>query len=226
MGQTLPKIDYDALLEIPLFKGLGRADVPALLSCVGARPASYARGDFLLMEGDAANAIGVVLHGCVQVLKEDVFGNRAIINELEAGAVFGESFVCGGSYMLSVSVQAVEDSTVLFMDFDRVMNSCTRACEFHGLLVRNMVRLIARKNVNLMEKLEVVTKRTLRERVLAYLSQLSQAQGGGWVTSPLGRVDLADYLGVDRSALTRELNKMREDELIVFEKNRYRLLNV
>lgn len=214
------------MLEIPLFAGIAQTDLPALLSCAGAFSQTYSRGDFLLLEGDAAHAIGVVLAGCVQVVKEDVFGNRAIINELPQGGIFGESFVCGGSYMLSVSVQATQDSQVLFLDFDHVMNSCSKACTFHTLMVKNMVRLIAQKNINLMEKLEVVTKRTLRERVLAYLSQLSQEQGADWLDSPLGRVDLADYLGVDRSALTRELNNMRKDGLIDFDKNRYKLLNL
>lgn len=218
--------DLSLLKDVSLFDGVNPEDFNALLSCIGAKRKGYRKGDMILLDGNAISMIGVVLVGRVQIIKEDVFGNRAILNDLGPKAVFGESFVCGGYFQLTVSVQAAADSEILFLPFERVMHICPSACGFHNTLIRNMVEMIARKNIKLVERLEVSTKRTLRERILAYLSHLAQEQGSVNVISPLGRVDLADYLGADRSALTRELNWMRDAGLIAFDKNTYTLMGI
>ena len=220
------QMDTKQLMGVPLFKEINAKDFEALFTCVGAKKESYEKGDFIFLNGNAINSIGVVLTGRVQIIKEDVFGNRAILNDLWPKAVFGESFVCGGSFTLTVSVQAVEDSDVLFLPFERIMHICPSACGFHNTMLKNMVEMIAQKNLRLVEKLEVTTKHSLREKVLTYLSQLAQEQCAPTVTSPLGRVDLADFLGVDRSAFTRELNRMRDSGLITFDKNTYTLMDV
>ena len=219
------QLDHKLLQGIPLFKGIKDSEHGALFDCVGARTQRFEKGEFILLNGNEADSVGIVLTGRVQIIKEDVFGNRAILNDLGAKAVFGESFVCGGSYTLTVSVQAAENSNVLFLPFERVMHICPSACGFHNALIKNMVELIARKNIKLMESLEITTKHSLREKMLAYLSQLAQEQGSTIVTAPLGRVDLADFLGADRSSLTRELNRMQGDGLINFDKNTFTLLN-
>lgn len=216
--------DLNALQRVPLFKNIATQDLGELLTCIGARCESYAKGEFILLNGDSTGSIGIVLSGRAHIVKEDVFGNRAIINVLGPTAVFGESFVCGGSYALTVSVQAAESSDVLFLPFERVMTVCPSACGFHNAMIKNMVEMIARKNLKLMEMLEVTTKHSLREKMLTFLSQLAQEQGSTTVTSHMGRADLADFLGADRSALTRELNRMREAGLIAYHKNTYTLL--
>lgn len=215
--------DYAMIKDIPLFEGIREDEFGALLGCVGAQEKPFTKGEFISLTGDEIHSIGVVLEGRVYILKEDVFGNKAILNDLEPGAVFGESFICGGSHALTVSIQAAEDCRVLFLSFERVMHTCPSACQFHNTLITNMVVMIARKNIKLIEKLEITTKHSLREKVLAYLSQLVQDQGTATVMSPMGRVDLADFLGVDRSALTRELNRMRDDGLLDFERSSYTL---
>lgn len=217
---------YKLMRNSPLFSNISPDDYPALLGCVQAKTAQYHKDEFISLSGDAVNHIGMVLQGGVLVLKEDVFGNRAILNNLGPGAIFGESFLCGGNDALTVSVQAAETAEVLFLSFDKVMQSCSNACAFHSILLKNMVVMIAQKNVRLVEKLEVTTKHSLREKILAYLSQLAQQQQTATVQAPLGRVDLADFMGVDRSALTRELNRMRQQGLLEYERNTYRLLGL
>ncbi|WP_333791578.1 Crp/Fnr family transcriptional regulator [Muricomes intestini] len=165
------------------------------------------------------------LSGRVQIMKEDVLGNRVILNDLGPGDVFGESFVCGGNFSLTVSVQAVENSSILLCPLEHIMHICPSACEFHNTLVRNMVVMVSQHNIKLLEQLEITTKHSLREKILAYLAQLAQEQNSAIVTSPLGRVDLADFLGADRSSLTRELKRMQEENLIQFNKNTYTLEN-
>ncbi|MDL2248451.1 Crp/Fnr family transcriptional regulator [Tyzzerella sp. OttesenSCG-928-J15] len=193
---------------------------------MGAKKKHFEKGEFVFLNGYQTNSIGIVLTGRAQVIKEDIFGNRAILNDLRPKAVFGESFVCGGNYALTVSIQAAVSSDILLLPFDRIMNICPSACGFHNTLIKNMVEMVSRKNIKLMETLEITTKRSLREKVLTYLYQLAREQDSLTVTSPLGRVDLAGFLGADRSALTRELGRMRNDGLIQFEKNTYTLKNV
>ena len=138
--------------------------------------------------------------------------------------LFGETFACGEDSLSVVTFVVSEDAQILFLPFDRVMHSCTMACVFHHRLIENMVHIIANKNRDLMRKVEVVSKRTIRERLLAYLSICAQAAGTRYFEVPMGRVELAEYLCVDRSALTRELAKMKEDGLIDYDKNTFRML--
>lgn len=214
----------DVLTQSELFEGIDFKNYGALFACIGGKTAGYVKGAFVSLAGDTLREIGVVLAGRVQIVKEDIFGNRAILNDMGPGAVFGEAFICGGGQPSTVTVLAAERAEILFLPFDRVMQTCPSACGFHTALIKNMVVMLARKNQALVQKLEVTTKHSLREKILTYLSQLAQAQDSRTVTAPLGRTDLADFLGADRSALTRELNRMREDGLLVYEKNRYTLL--
>lgn len=206
-----------------LFSGINASDFASVLSCVGARQKNYGKNEYISLAEEELRAIGLILKGRVRIVKEDIYGNRNIVTILEAGEAFGESFVCGGAFNLSVSIQAARETEVLFLSFDRVMHTCPHSCEFHNRLITNMVAMIARKNMELMEKLEITTRHSLREKVRTYLSQLAQKQGDSTVTSPLGRMELADFLGVHRSALTRELNAMQKDNLIQFKKDTYTL---
>ena len=143
---------------------------------------------------------------------------------LHRNDIFGETFACGSDNQAVVTFLVSEDARILFLPFNRVMHSCTMACQFHHRLIENMVRVIADKNRDLMRKIDVVSKRTIREKLLAYLSIQAQVQGSRYFEIPLGRVELAEYLCVDRSALTRELTKMKEDGLIDYDKNCFRIL--
>ncbi|MGC4018440.1 MAG: Crp/Fnr family transcriptional regulator [Muricomes sp.] len=220
------KINAKFLQTVPLFQGIKEDEFVHLLDCIGAKEKSYAKNEFIFLSGDVPTTIGIILDGRVQIIKEDFFGNRTILNSLGPGSAFGESFIGGGNFPLTVSVQAVENSTVLFCPFDLIMHICPHACEFHNTLIRNMVVMISRQNMKLLEQLEVTTKHSLREKILTYLNQLAQEQNSTTVTSHLGRVDLADFLGVDRSSLTRELNRMEEEGLIAFKRNTYALKNI
>lgn len=204
-----------------LFSGINATNFSAVLGCVGARSKTFAKHEFISLSHEELRAIGLVMQGRVHLVKEDIYGNRNIVSTIEAGDVFGESFVCGKAYTLTVSIQAAEKTQVLFLSFDRVLHMCSNSCEFHSKLITNMVTMIARKNMELLEKLEITTRPSIREKLRTYLSQLAQKQGSSTVESPLGRMELADFLGVHRSALTRELNNMQEEGLIEFTKNTY-----
>ena len=211
-------------LNAPLFAGIKNEDMGAMLHCIGYHISSFSRGEIIAFEGDHLKHIGIVLSGRVDMVKEDLWGNKTMLLRMGRNEIFGETFACGDDSLSTVTFLVSEDATVMFMPFSRVMHSCTMACGFHHRLIENMVRLIAGKNRELMQKVHVVSKRTIREKLLAYLSIQAQQQRQRYFEIPLGRVELAEYLCVDRSALTRELAKMKEDGLIDYDRNHFRIL--
>lgn len=207
-----------------LFDGIVPEDRMAVLSCIGYHVTTYRKGDVIALESEKVKQIGVILSGSVDMIKEDYWGNKTLLLRMGKDEVFGETFACGDDSVSLVTFLVSEDAKIMFMPFCRVMRSCSMACQFHHQLMENMVRIIAKKNRELMRKLEVMSKRTIREKVLAFLSLQAQSQNSGYVELPLGRVELADYLCVDRSALTRELAKMKNEGLLDYDKNCFRLL--
>ena len=208
----------------PLFMGIDPSDMEGMLGCIGYHVKAYQKGEIIAFEEENIDHVGVVLSGSVDMLKEDVWGNRTMLVRSYPQDIFGETFACGEDSLSTVTFAAAENCRVLFLSFCRVMHTCTHACQFHQRLIENMVRLIARKNRELMRKVEVVVKKTLREKILAYLSIQSQAQGSRKFEIPLGRVEWAEYLNADRSALTRELAKMKEEGIIGYQKNTFEIL--
>ncbi len=207
-----------------LFDGITIEDRRAVLGCVGYRVRSFSKGSFIALEDETFDHIGIILSGAVDMVKEDLWGNRTMLLRMKKNEVFGETFACGRDRTSSVTFIASEAAEVLFMPFQRIMHSCTMSCAFHHRLTGNMVGIMANKNRELMRKVEVVTKRTTREKLLAYLSIQGQIQGATTFEIPLNRVELAEYLCVDRSAMTRELLKMKQEGLLDFQKNRFTMM--
>ena len=218
MNDILSKVDS------PLFDGIRPEDRKLMLGCIGYHIGTFRKGDIVAFESENIRHLGIVLCGAVDMVKEDLWGNRTMLVRTRRGEVFGETFACGSDSLSTVTFLISEDAQILFLPFDRVMHSCSMACQFHHRLVMNTVRIIANKNRDLMRKVEVVSKRSIREKLLAYLSIQAQALGSRYFEIPLGRVELAEYLCVDRSALTRELAKMKEEGLIDFDRNCFRML--
>ena len=208
----------------PLFHGIKPEEMKPMLSCIGYHIGTFQKGDIVAFEEENIRHIGIIMSGSVDMVKEDLWGNKTMLIRIRKDELFGETFVCGTDNQSVVTFLVSEDSEILFVPFDRVMHNCTMACSFHHRLIENMVKIIADKNRDLMRKVEVVSKRTIREKILAYLSIQAQVQNSRYFEIPLGRMELAEYLCVDRSALTRELAKMKTDGLIDYDKNSFRLL--
>lgn len=211
-------------IHFSLFTGIQESDLKTMLSCIGYHITTFQKGETIAFEEENIKHIGLVLSGSVDMIKEDLWGNRTMLVRICKNEVFGETFACGDDNLSVVTFVASEDAKILFLPFDRVMHSCTMACVFHHRLIENMVRIIANKNRDLMRKMEVLAKRTIREKLLTYLSIQAQNQESRYFEIPLGRVELAEYLCVDRSALTRELAKMKQEGLIDYDKNCFRIL--
>lgn len=211
-------------INSPLFSGIEKTDLKALLGCIGYHCETFQKGKFIAFEEENIKHIGIVLSGAVDMVKEDLWGNKTMLVRMRKDEMFGETFACGDDNISVVNFVVSENAEVLFIPFDRVMHSCTMACVFHHRLIENMVRIIANKNRNLMRKVEVISKKSLREKILAYLSIQAQIHGSRYFEIPLGRVELGEYLCADRSSLTRELGKMKEEGIIDYDKNCFRIL--
>ena len=207
-----------------LFEGICYEDRRAMLGCIGYHIGTFRKGDIINFEDEKIKHVGIVVEGSVDMIKEDIWGNKTMLVRSRKDDVFAETFACGSDNLSMVTFQVSEDATILFLPFNRVMHNCTMACQFHHQLIENMVHVIANKNRDLMRKVEVVSKRTTREKLLSFLSIQAQLQQTRYFEIPLGRVELAEYLCIDRSAMTRELSKMKEEGLIDYDKNCFRLL--
>jgi len=214
---------FDVIKDNPLWRGIGYSDFEKMLGCIEARTQNYRKGEIILLSGDAVKYIGLVLSGSVKVVKEDIDGNIAILTELEASEFFGEVFACAGIDHSPVTVQASEDCEVLFINYKKVVNCCSSACEFHLKLIENMLRLLAEKNLLLNQKIEILSRRTTREKLLLFFD-IHRGMAKKF-TIPYNREELAHYLCVDRSAMSGELCKMRDEGLIRFKRNEFELLS-
>jgi len=206
-----------------LFQGLAEDEVRTILPCLGSRLRSYDRDEYIWRYGDSINSVGFVVSGRVHLIEEDFWGNRNILAQVDPGEVFGEAYACVPGSCLQSGVVVVEPARVLFMDIQRMACSCTNSCAFHQRLSQNLLAEVARKNLRLTEKLGHTSKRSTREKLLSYLSAESQRQGHLIFDIPFNRQQLADYLSVDRSAMSSELGKLRDEGLIAFSKNHFEL---
>jgi CRP-like cAMP-binding protein len=217
-------LQHIALLEqCALFAGIAPDKLLALLGCLGANEGHFGRGEMMLRVGQPVNSVGVLVAGSAHVIQEDYWGNRAILTRVEPGELFAESFCCARTERLPVSVLALEDSAALFLDFYKIINVCTNACGFHNTLIKNMLQVLAKKSVALTRKLEDVTQRTTRDKLLSYLSQRALETASSSFSIPFNRQQLADYLAVDRSALSAELSRMQAAGLLRYHKNHFEL---
>jgi CRP-like cAMP-binding protein len=190
------------------------------------RRRGYPKGKFLLFAGQHITALGLLLSGQLDILQDDIWGNRRILERVSPGEMFGTAFSCADVARIPISVQAVQGSEVLLFDYRKVITTCNSACGFHTQLISNMLRLLARKSISMMEKIENVTRRSTREKLLSYLSQQAQLKQTQSFDIPFNRQELAEYLAVDRSALSAELGRLRDEGVLKFNKNHFELLSV
>ena len=212
------------LKRTKLFSGVGEEDIASLLSCLGARKKEYKKGEYILREGEHISDIFILVEGKIHIQKDDYWGNRSILSVISVGEMFGEGYAAPESGALLNDVVAVEDSSVIFFDVKRILTTCSSACRFHNMIVQNMFFAISDKNRRLVQKLGHMSGRTTRTKLISYLSEEAKRQGSSAFTVPFNRQQLADYLCVDRSAMSNELCKMRDEGMIKFEKSRFELL--
>ncbi len=207
----------------PLFEGFSPGDIPLALRCLEAFRREYEKGECILDVEQEFFAVGIFLEGKAYVHREDDLGGRNLIMELRAGEIFGEAVLCAGYSKSLFRIVAASPCEVMFIRMERILNPTLPICPFRSRLVENLLKWISKKSIDLGEKLDIVSQRSLRDRIRIYLSRQARTNGSSEFSIPFSRQDLADYLNVDRSALSRELCRMKDEGMIDFRKNRFRL---
>jgi len=211
------------LTSHPLFSGIPADRLEHALRKLSARTCSYKKEEFILSAGDEINEIGIVAAGSVMVIREDYWGSRAIINMMQKGDIFAEAFIGAGITSIPVSVEASSDCLILFINFRDLLAAKEHDTDAQILII-NMTRILARKNVMLTGKMNHMTKKTTRDKLMSYLSSCAENSGSNTFIIPFNRQELADFLSVDRSAMSAQLCRLRDDGIIEFHKNQFKLL--
>lgn len=216
---------YAVLSQCPLFAGIQPEEYGEMLRCMGGRMQKVSKGTPILLEGDPAMYVGVVLSGSVQVVRDDFYGNRSVLTAVTPGGLFGEAFACAGLEFLPVSVIAPQNSAILLLECRKILSDCSGACAFHNRLVRNLLQGIAQKNLVLTRKIRCMSRKTTREKLMEYLLGQAKQQGSADFVIPFDRQALADYPGVERSAMSAEIGKLRREGLLESEGSWFHLLS-
>lgn len=211
------------LRRTQLFAGLTEEEILSMLTCLGAREQSFPKGAYVYRQGQRMGDIPLLVAGSLHIQRDDYWGNRSLLGQIAVGDMFAEAYAAPGSGPLRNDVVAVEASTVLFFDVQRIMTTCSSACRFHSAVVQNLFFAISEKNRQLVQKLGHLSHRSTREKLLSYLSDEAERHRSASFTIPYNRQQLADFLSVDRSAMSSELGKLRREGLVSFEKNHFTL---
>ena len=198
----------EVLQKSRLFQGMSPEEINGVLGCMAAKEQCYEKGSFIVNQGDRMTQLYVVVKGMVHIIKSDYWGNQTIMSEAGPGEIFGEAYAC-----------AVEDTAVYRLDVHKILTVCPSSCACHNRMITNLVSAMAQKNILLTEKIEHMSQRTTRKKLLSYLSAQAQKTGKVSFTIPFNRQELADYLSVDRSAMSAELSRLKEENILDYHKN-------
>lgn len=214
-------LDIHFLMTTALFRGLTEPEIKKVLPCLKAVQKSVQKDEFIYRVGDHIHTLGVLLAGKLSIENDDLWGNKTILNMITPGNIFAETYACIPGAQLMVNVVAVEDSALLYLDITHLLETCANSCTFHHKLIRNLLTISAQKNLNLSRRSFHTSAKTIRARLLSYLSYESSMQGSYEFDIPFNRQQLADYLGLDRSALSNELSKMAKDGYLLVNRNHF-----
>lgn len=212
------------LKRTQLFAGVGDNEISAMLNCLQAQLLTFQKGEYVFREGEHLDKITLLVEGKLLIQKDDFWGNRSIVHAIQVGEMFGESYIAPESGALLNDVIAEENSAVLFFDIHKILTVCPSACKFHAMVIQNLFFAISEKNRKLVQKIGHISKRSTRAKLLSYLSEEAKRQNNSSFSIPFNRQQLADFLSVDRSAMSNELCKMRDEGLLEFDKNKFTLL--
>lgn len=212
-------MNFNFLSKSVLFRGMAEEDIEKMLDCLGAKQQHFSKGEVIFRAGEVVRSIGLVLSGSVNIENDDVWGNKSILDNIGPGQVFAETYACVPGEPMMVSVVASENVEVLFLNVSQGLQTCSGERHYHGQLIQNLLTISAQKNLNLSRRIFHTTSKSIRGRLLSYLSYQAARQGSLQFSIPFNRQQLADYLSVDRSAMSNELSKMQKEGLLTADRN-------
>ena len=217
---------FEQLSQTELFSGIPSEYIAKMLDCMNANIRKFSKGEFLMRAGETPVSIGLVISGEVHIVKEDFWGNNFILTDVKPGYTFAEASAISGEKALLFGAVAKEQTEALFLPILRLRHTCSENCGYHQKVIENLLSAVADRNLTYERKCEHLSRRTTREKLLSFLSEQSTINKSNEYSIPYSRQQLADYLSVDRSAMSSELGHMQAEGLLQFEKNRFRLLKV
>ncbi|MGC4018423.1 MAG: Crp/Fnr family transcriptional regulator [Muricomes sp.] len=219
-------MDYKFIAGTGLFAGVTEEETKTMLECLGAEEKKFPKEYTIYHMGQTIKRMGLLLKGGVNIIRTDIWGNANIIGHILPGDVFAETYACNPNEPMMSDAITTMESSVLFLDVGKVVQTCESCCSHHDRLTRNLLKVMSMKNLNLSQKINHITPKTIRERLLSYLSWEAIKQGKQRIDIPFSRQQLADYLSVDRSALSSELSKMQKEGLLSYKKNHFVLQEI
>lgn len=215
----------NTLLTCPLFKDITKSELIALLPCLNITTRDYLEDECIIQQGMAVTYIYIILDGAIEIAKSNFSGQKNIVAVLSAGKLFGEGIVCTTLRHSPVSATSLNKSQVLCIPYTRIIGGCEHNCGFHHQLIYNMMMLLGEKNHQLNQKMDLLLLKGLREKLATYLLIEAALQQSFSFTTNLNRNQLAEYLNVSRPSMCRELSRMKDEGLIDYYQNSFKLLN-
>lgn len=216
---------FNILSQCPLFKDILLDDYHRLLGCINGHMKLFSPGEYVFLSGDEVNYVGVVLQGSLELSKENPAGDKHIIDFLGPSNVFGEGIVCTTRRVSPVTVLVKENSRILMIPYERLIKSCGNSCSFHFQLIKNMMMLLGEKNFSLTTKMELILLKGMREKLSTFLLRESARQQKLTFQIIPNRNELAEHLNVSRTSMCRELARMKEEGIIDYYQNTFKILD-
>jgi CRP-like cAMP-binding protein len=217
-------IEYiNNLKRSKIFQNIADNDIRKLLPCLKASVKKFKKNQIIFHQGDFIEKVGIILYGELKIEKIDFWGNSSILKILTNYEMFGEIYAFE-KQPLEVSIISNTDSEILFINFNKIISPCESACTFHTQLIINLLKIFANKTAAMNKKIEILSKRSIEDKLLTYLKSISLKTKNNEFSIPYNRQELADFLGVNRSALSKELIRLEKDGIIKYHKNNFKLI--
>ena len=215
---------FEDLKKTKIFSSSTEFECQAMMYCFKTRFQVFEKNQHIVEQGDEMDNVVLIVKGGAIAENIDVMGNITILGEFNRGEVYGLESAYAGDNFYKDSLIATKKSLVLFMNKHRIITPCSNRCKRHDIVVKHIMQIVAESNIKLLDKLTHMSKKTIRDKLLSYLTSMSEKEGSEYFEIPFNKTELANYLSVDRSAMSTELSKMREDGIVDFDKKRYRLI--
>lgn len=212
--------------NIKIFDGMSEDEIDKIIACTGGYTKEYSKNQFVVLNGEPAKSVTLLLKGTLSISKTDFNGNKIIISDIKEREIFGEAFVLSKDQEYKVDVMATSQSSILFLPFHKLIKVCSSGCSCHNKIIFNLLFLLANKNINLNKKVECLSQKTTQGKIAFYLMGQYENTSKTKFSLPFNREEFSEYLGVNRSALSRELGKLKEKGIIDFNKNVFKIIDL
>jgi CRP-like cAMP-binding protein len=217
---------YNQIKNSPVFFGINEDELKNMLTCFNARIKTYEDGEMIIRQGDMITNLYLILDGTVNIEKDSYWGRRIIVTQLGVNDNVALAYVASKNIESNIDAISVGKTKLLLLSYSKCTSMCQNACTKHRILINNLFEILSKENIELIQKIENISQKTIRDKLLTYLSNEARRNKSNIFEIPFNRQDLADYLNIDRSAMSFELSKMQKDGLIKVEKNKFMLKSV